>query len=234
MNFEDVCLMNKEFKGVWIPREVWLNSDLKLIEKTFLVEIASLDNINGCYASNSYFSDFFDLSKTRCSAIIKSLQEKGYITIRRFYEDGKKYLERRIIKVNEEIIKAKCDRTLREKFKDTKPKESESNIEIENIEFVNIEVEKLIDINKNNEKIEEIESNKELELGEEIEELDEVIDLNETSEMINKEDYHSILKTFMCRNYRTLSNYIINYLYWVKWIKLVRTKKRCTQVKVLI
>ncbi|MBB6713933.1 hypothetical protein [Clostridium gasigenes] len=58
--------MKKEFKGIWIPSELWINKDLSVMEKIFLVEITSLDREKGCYASNGYFSEFFSLSKTRC------------------------------------------------------------------------------------------------------------------------------------------------------------------------
>jgi len=36
--------MERNFKGIWIPKEIWLNEKLSLQEKVFLVEIASLDN----------------------------------------------------------------------------------------------------------------------------------------------------------------------------------------------
>lgn len=68
--------MERAFKGIWIPAEIWLNKDLTLLEKVFLVEIDSLDNENGCFASNEYFSNFFGLSKNRCSEVIKSLEKK--------------------------------------------------------------------------------------------------------------------------------------------------------------
>ena len=35
--------MNRDFKGVWIPKEVWLDDKLSWMEKLFLVEIDSLD-----------------------------------------------------------------------------------------------------------------------------------------------------------------------------------------------
>ena len=73
--------MERDFKGIWIPKEVWLTKDLNIIEKLFLVEIDSLDNKNGCFASNKYFSEFFGISKGRCSQIISSLERKGYLTI---------------------------------------------------------------------------------------------------------------------------------------------------------
>lgn len=39
--------MNRDFKGVWIPKEIWLSTELTLQEKVMLVEIDSLDNEDG-------------------------------------------------------------------------------------------------------------------------------------------------------------------------------------------
>lgn len=89
--------MNRAFKGIWIPKEIWLNKDLSVMEKIFLVEIDSLDNEDGCFASNKYFADFFDISKGRCSQIIKGLHEKNLIQIDYLYEG--KEVKRRTIKV---------------------------------------------------------------------------------------------------------------------------------------
>ncbi|GMQ64366.1 helix-turn-helix domain-containing protein [Vallitalea maricola] len=89
--------MERDFKGIWIPKDIWLSSDLTMQEKIFLVEIDSLDNNGGCYAKNEHFAKFFSLSKNRCSEIIKSLEAKGYITIA-YIKDGKQIIKR-IIKV---------------------------------------------------------------------------------------------------------------------------------------
>lgn len=91
--------MERDFKGIWIPKEIWLNKFLNVNEKIFLVEIDSLDNENGCFASNDYFSEFFRLSKNRCSEIIKSLEKKGLLTISYQYMPGTKSIDKRIIKV---------------------------------------------------------------------------------------------------------------------------------------
>ena len=86
--------MERDFKGIWIPKNIWLNKDLNVMEKIFLVEIDSLDNDNGCFASNDYFSDFFELSKNRCSEIIKQLEKKGFINITYQYKSGTKAIEK--------------------------------------------------------------------------------------------------------------------------------------------
>lgn len=72
--------MEREFKGVWIPKEIWLNKDLSLIEKVLLVEIDSLDNENHCIASNEYFAEFFGCSERTISRAVTRLKELNYIT----------------------------------------------------------------------------------------------------------------------------------------------------------
>lgn len=85
--------LERDFKGVWIPKEVWNDDSLTWMEKLFLVEIDSLDKDRGCFASNSYFSVFFNLSNGRCSQIINSLIEKKYIKCS-YKKEGKQIKER--------------------------------------------------------------------------------------------------------------------------------------------
>lgn len=96
-------MQKRDFKGVWIPKEIWLSTDLKVMEKLILVEIDSLDNEDGCFASNEHFSKFFSLSKNRCSEIIKSLEKKGYIKIDYIYQEGSKAISRRVIRCVQNI-----------------------------------------------------------------------------------------------------------------------------------
>jgi hypothetical protein len=88
----------RDFKGVWIPKEIWMNKDLTIMQKLFLVEINSLDNDSGCFAGNAHFVDMFELSKQRCSQIINSLAEKEYIDIKLIYNG--KQIQKRIIRVS--------------------------------------------------------------------------------------------------------------------------------------
>lgn len=107
--------MNRDFKGVWIPKEIWLSTDLKVMEKLILVEIDSLDNEEGCFASNEHFSKFFSLSKNRCSEIIKSLEKKGYIEINYVYQEGNKAISKRVIRCIRNLDRGirKIDRPIR-------------------------------------------------------------------------------------------------------------------------
>lgn len=78
----------RDFKGVWIPRCVWLDGRLSALDKVILIEIDSLDNgERGCYASNAYLAEFCQCSERKVSATISKLIEFGYISVAGF--DGR-------------------------------------------------------------------------------------------------------------------------------------------------
>lgn len=80
---------SRDFKGVWIPKKVWLDTRLNVLEKIILMEIDSLDNgEKGCYASNEHLAEFCQCSKTKVSTAISKLIECGYLYIQNF--DGRK------------------------------------------------------------------------------------------------------------------------------------------------
>lgn len=95
--------MNKEFnyprdfKGVWIPKQVFLDERLNAIEKIILIEIDSLDaeDSEGCYASNEYLANFCKCSMTKVSTSISKLIKLGYLYVSK--NDGRKrYLKSRL------------------------------------------------------------------------------------------------------------------------------------------
>lgn len=78
-----------DFKGVWIPKKVWLDTRLNALDKVILMEIDSLDQgEKGCYASNEHLAEFCQCSKTKVSTAISKLIECGYLYIQNF--DGRK------------------------------------------------------------------------------------------------------------------------------------------------
>lgn len=80
---------SRDFKGVWISKEVWLDNRLNALEKVILTEIDSLDNgEKGCYASNEHLAEFCQCSKTKVSTAIRKLIDCGYIYVQNF--DGRK------------------------------------------------------------------------------------------------------------------------------------------------
>src|ERR1041384_6281442 len=73
--------IERDFKGIWIPREIWLSSELSLMEKVLFVEIHSLDNERGCFASNRYFAEFFSVSDRQIRNVIGELKAKGFVIV---------------------------------------------------------------------------------------------------------------------------------------------------------
>ena len=72
---------SRDFKGIWIPRDIWESTQLSIMEKVLFVEIHSLDNERGCYASNRYFAEFFDISERQIQNHIAGLKTKGFIIV---------------------------------------------------------------------------------------------------------------------------------------------------------
>lgn len=100
----------RAFKGIWIPKEVWESKELTLQQKVMLVEIDSLDNEKGCYASNKYFSEFFGISSGRVSQIINELIDKGYLNAEYIKEDNQ--ILGRILKIQSPPYPVKVFRKL--------------------------------------------------------------------------------------------------------------------------
>ena len=89
-------MQNRDFKGVWIPKEIWLDTELSITDKVLLAEIDSLDNENHCTASNESFSEFFKVSVPTISRSIKKLKDLGFIETEMVNSNTGSY---RIIKV---------------------------------------------------------------------------------------------------------------------------------------
>lgn len=90
--------MHRDFKGIWIPAFVWLNKDLTVMQKFFISEISSLDTGAGCWAGLSHFMEVFTLSKSRCSEVITSLCDGGFVVVS--FEDNGRGGERRVLRLD--------------------------------------------------------------------------------------------------------------------------------------
>lgn len=105
MNYEDVEEFKRDFQGIWIPAEIWLDERLSALDKIILVEIDSLDSSEeGCFASNKYLSEFCQCTETKVSTAINKLINLGYLEVVKF--DGRKrYLKSRIKKIKRQTLK---------------------------------------------------------------------------------------------------------------------------------
>ncbi len=94
----------REFKGIWIPKEIWLNPNLSLQERVMLAEIDSFETKNGCFASNAYLGKITRLSPSRVSGIISKLIKLEYLSSELVYIIHSKEVDKRILKVNKKKI----------------------------------------------------------------------------------------------------------------------------------
>lgn len=69
----------RAFKGVWIPAEIWNSTELLWTEKCLIAEIDSLDNGDGCWASNDYLAEKMQTTKGNIANTISKLRGLGLI-----------------------------------------------------------------------------------------------------------------------------------------------------------
>lgn len=92
---KEESVFSRDFKGIWIPKEVWLNGDLTMLDKVILMEIDSLDCDDGCTASNEYLCSFCQCSETKISKSISKLKKLGFLEIVSF--DGRRRVIRSLL-----------------------------------------------------------------------------------------------------------------------------------------
>ena len=79
----------RQFKGIWIPAEIWLDERLNALDKIIFAEIDSYSNSDkGCFAGNDYLASFCQCSESKVSKTISKLIDLGYVTCISF--DGRK------------------------------------------------------------------------------------------------------------------------------------------------
>lgn len=71
--------MDRDFKGVWIPKDIWLNKELSALDRVMFAEISSLDNESHCIASNEYFAEFCGVGVATITRSISKLRDMGLI-----------------------------------------------------------------------------------------------------------------------------------------------------------
>lgn len=87
--------MEKAYYAV-IPANVRYDENLKDKAKLLYGEITALSNEKGyCYASNSYFSELYKVTKETISRLLKNLCDGGYVSIELVYQ-GKEIIGRKV------------------------------------------------------------------------------------------------------------------------------------------
>ena len=71
----------RDFKGVYIPKEIWLTPELTGYERLIFMEVYSLDRKFGCVAGNAHFAEWLGISERQVQDYIKRLKDKGLISV---------------------------------------------------------------------------------------------------------------------------------------------------------
>jgi len=75
--------MERQFRGVWIPAEVWLDTRLTLVQKALLAEIDSFTGAGKTFhKANDTIQVEYGVSRPTASKAIKKLEALGYIQSR--------------------------------------------------------------------------------------------------------------------------------------------------------
>ena len=72
----------RQFKGIWIPATIWLNSNMTAVDKILLADIDSFTgNKKTFYKSNETIASELFVSVKSVSRSVKKLKELGFITV---------------------------------------------------------------------------------------------------------------------------------------------------------
>ena len=80
---------DRNFQGIWIPKLIYLSSEVNWYAKIIFLEIHSFtENGKACYMSNQYISSFLRISERQVTRYISELKAIGWIEEVAF--DGRK------------------------------------------------------------------------------------------------------------------------------------------------
>lgn len=92
-------------KGVWIPTEILLIKEISDKEKILLSIILGLSaELGYCFCSNRYLSKLLGITINRVSKIVSSLKDKGFIEVTLNYDEEKKYIRSRELKLTDKLL----------------------------------------------------------------------------------------------------------------------------------
>ena len=67
------------FKGFWVPSEIWERKDLTVNQRVILARILSLDRGDGCFASNDYLAKDIGITRGSLSNLLCRIRKMGLL-----------------------------------------------------------------------------------------------------------------------------------------------------------
>ena len=86
-------ILKRKVKGIWVPIEVWEDTNLNWNEKILFLEIDSYTTKDkDCYVSNEYIAKLLHVNETTANKILSSLISKGYV-VKTSFDGRKRYVK---------------------------------------------------------------------------------------------------------------------------------------------
>lgn len=96
-------IIQENILGSWIPVEILFNPNITFLQKFLYWKICSLAKTKlGCFATNQYFADFFNVSIKTINEGIQNLKNNNYIESYNIWRKQRKVRFIRILDFNEE------------------------------------------------------------------------------------------------------------------------------------
>lgn len=67
------------FKGFWVPAEIWERKDLTVKQRVILARILSLDRGDGCFASNDYLAKDIGTTRGSIATLLSRFRKLGLL-----------------------------------------------------------------------------------------------------------------------------------------------------------
>lgn len=110
--------MQKSYYAI-IPANVRYDKELTPNAKLLYGEVTALCNEKGyCWASNSYFSELYGVSKKSISTWINQLIKKRYVRAEMIYKEGTNEILHRYLRIVHDPMEEKVNTPMEEKVKD--------------------------------------------------------------------------------------------------------------------
>lgn len=84
------------FKGVWIPKAVFMIDDLTLHQKIIVSMVLNLSSDKPCIATNNYIGEILSISPNRVSVHLNNLKKMNYLDIK-IVRNNSKHITKRLI-----------------------------------------------------------------------------------------------------------------------------------------
>ena len=107
--------MERKFKGIWIPAELWNSKGLSLQEKCLIAEI---DSFNEFWMSNKAIGEFLGVSKDRAKQIVAKMKDSGIINVETTRDAETKQILKRTITVSNDFKRKIFEASLNKKVDD--------------------------------------------------------------------------------------------------------------------